>query len=223
MQKEQIDKSSSPHFVKTRSAILWTSLLNEPFIALFALLPFILRKDLGASAFQISLLTMLKPMVAVFSFYWSARLSRKKGNLRFNLVGAGMLSFLPFLFFPWVDSIPFLIAAGAFYMLFSRAGIPAWIEILNRNLTKPWREKLFSFGLALGCTEGVIIGLFIGSLLDSNDNTWKLLFFFSALLGMAGVFIQSRLPIKLDKEILIETKLPSSSPLKNSWELLRKM
>ena len=50
-------------------------LLNEPFVVLYALLTFILRKDLGASLLQISILSALRPTLPIFSFYWSANVT----------------------------------------------------------------------------------------------------------------------------------------------------
>ena len=185
---------------QTRSAILWTSILNEPFSSLYPLMLFVLDKGLGASAFQIIIFTMLKPVVALFSFYWSAHLDHRKKTLRSNLIGAGILARLPFLFYPFVDNIWFFILSAPLYMLFSRAGIPAWMEILKRNLPKSQREKFFSLGSAVGYAEGVFIAVGFGLLLDSFTESWKLLFFASALLGLVGVYLQSRLPIHGDDE-----------------------
>jgi len=86
---------------KTKSSLLLTGLLNEPMIGLFSILPFILRKNLHASLFQIALFTMLRPIMAVFSFYWSYDLTWKIGRLRSNLTGAWLLSRLPFLLIPF--------------------------------------------------------------------------------------------------------------------------
>lgn len=183
---------------KTRITLLGTSLLNEVFISFFGLMPFILRKDLLASAFQISLFTMVKPAVSVLSFYWSSRLVRRASSLRNNLVIAGVLARLPFLLFFMFDSVWYMIFASAVYMLFSRAAIPSWMEILKLNLEKPVRDKLFSLGSILGYAEGIIIAIGIGSCLDSYQNFWKIFFVFSTLIGLIGVFLQLRTPILLD-------------------------
>ncbi len=180
--------------VKTKAAVLWTSLLNEPLFSVYALLAFILRKDLGASAFQISLLIALKPVVALFSSYWTARASRRD-KLISNVIGAGVLARVPFLLFPFFDNVWFVIAAGALHMLFSRAGTPAWMEILKLNLEKRERERCFSLGSAIGYGEGVVIAFAFGALLDHHVDAWKWLFFFSALIGLVGVWIQRSVPV----------------------------
>ena len=51
-------KLSKNIFERTKMSILSISLLNEIFISFYVLIPFILRKDLLATTFQISLLTL---------------------------------------------------------------------------------------------------------------------------------------------------------------------
>jgi hypothetical protein len=68
--------------IQTRRALLWMNLSHEPFVVLYTLLPFIIRKDLHASLLQISILTALRPVLPLFSFYWSANLSRQRHRLR---------------------------------------------------------------------------------------------------------------------------------------------
>jgi MFS family permease len=184
---------------RTKISLVGTSLLNEVFISFFGLMPFILRKDLLASTFQIALFTMLKPSVAVLSFYWSSRLVRSRISLRNNLVFAGVLARLPFLFLPFFDNVWYMIFASTTYMLFSRAAIPAWMEILKLNLEKSSRDKLFSIGSILGYAEGVAIALFVGSCLDVYQNFWKIFFIISTLLGFIGVYLQLKTPIFLEE------------------------
>jgi MFS family permease len=209
---------------KTREALLGTCLLNESFIAFFGLMPFILRKDLLATTFQISLFTMLKPAVSVLSFYWGSRIIQSKNSLRYNLVIAGVLARLPFLFFPFFKSVWYLIFASAIYMLFSRAAIPAWIEILKLNLNNKTRERLFSLGTVLGYIEGVVIAFFLGSMLDGYPGSFKMVFFISTILGLGGVFMQWKTPISF-KEMDVKPKkniFGFVRPWKEGVELIRK-
>src|SRR5271170_7948395 len=124
----------------TRLALLWMNLASEPLISLYTLIPFILRKDFASSMFQLSLFLTLRPVLSVFSFYWSAYLKEGKGKLVANLIGACVLAYVPFLIFPFLGSIWYLLLASAVYQLFSRAAMPSLIEILNRNIPKQPRE-----------------------------------------------------------------------------------
>src|SRR3989344_6947502 len=96
---------------KTSTALFWTQLLNEPLFTVYGLLSFILYKDLGASAFAISLLISLKPVVPILSFYWSAGLN-KNGGLKSNALWAGFWMRAPFLLCPWIDQAWFVIFAA---------------------------------------------------------------------------------------------------------------
>lgn len=188
--------SKEPHFErKTIAAVILSSFAHEPFIALYTLLPFILINNFKASAFQIVLLTMLKPMSTIFSFYWSFLISQKKYSLKMNLLCGGLLARVPFIFAIFLDSSSALIVASTLYMLFTRATTPAWIEILKLNLHKRKRERYFSIASALGYAEGVLITICIGSLLDSNVGLWRVLYLTSLLISILGLFIQVSIPI----------------------------
>lgn len=215
-------------YVKTSLTIFSTSLLNEPFSYLFFMLPFFLRKTLGASAFEIVLLSMLKPVVSIFSLYWSGSLFQRKDKLRSNLVTAGLLARVPFLLFPFFSHRWYVIFAAAMYMLFSRAAVPAWMEILKINLPKNSREKIFSLSSAMGYAEGMLIALGIGAALDVHARFWQILFFASALLGMINVLIQKRMPIRGENDAIPKEEPPASSflekciaPWKTSLEIVK--
>lgn len=209
---------------KTRSALFLSNILSEPLFTIYGFIAFILCKE-GATAFQIAVLTMLKPLVSILSFYWSSGLSKKRGSLKSNLIGAGFLGRLPFLFFPFFQDPWFVVAASAIYMLFYRAGTPAWIEILKLNLPGKMREKTFSFGYVLSYAENMLLALGVGALLDKSPGIWPMLFFGSSLLGMANLVILSRMPINHNH---VEVETPRDSfkkfllrPWINSFRLMR--
>ena len=177
---------------RTKIALFWSSILQEPLATLYGFVAFILYKDLHATAFQIALLMMLKPVVSLLSFYWSAG---SRGRLRANVLGAGLLMRLPFLLIPWIDSVWYVIGVLVNYMLFYRAAMPAWIEILKRNLHESKRGWLFSWSSAVGYGEGVILSLAMGALLDQDPGLWKLLFVGAALFGLIGTALQFGVPI----------------------------
>lgn len=217
-----------PYQRKTQQAIWWTSILCEPLLSVYVLTGFILRKSLGASAFEISILTMLKPVMALFTLYWTANVADRADKLKSNFLSAGFLSRIPFLFFPLYDNVWFVILASSFYMLFSRAGIPAWVEILKLNIPRGSREKTFSLGSALGYLEGVFLAIGIGALLDHNPAIWKQLFFYSAILGMINLIILSRIPINyrmapIPQDVFrLSIKEKLIKPWRESWDLLKR-
>lgn len=207
---------------KTRLALLWMNLTNEPLAALYSLFPFILCKDLGATTYQLTLFITLRPVLSVFSFYWGSYLTYRKNKLLPNLIGAWVLARLPFLCFPLLDNFWFLLFACGVYQLFSKAATPALMEILKRNIPKEPREHVFSFYYVLSFVESVILGLAFGSLLDWNGTLWKILLVLSAVIGLSSLFVQMRIRVPEDEENL--TVLPANrliQPLKESFQLLR--
>lgn len=202
-----------------------SNLLSEPLFTLYNWLAIILYKDLGASALQITLLTMLKPVVTILSFYWSAGLMGRSRKLKSNVLWAGFFMRAPFLLCPWVDSAWYVIAAAVNYMFFYRAGIPAWLEIIKRNLSQGRREKAFSMSSALGYLEGVVLALAYGGLLDRDPQVWKGLFFTMAIVGLLALVVQSRAPVEeRDEEEQVERpswKELIVRPWRDSWRLIQ--
>ena len=66
---------------QTRMAYIWSHLLNAPFWAIYNMLPFILYKDLHATSWQIGAMITLKPVVSLFSMYWSSLVIRRPDRL----------------------------------------------------------------------------------------------------------------------------------------------
>ena len=209
---------------RTKHAFLWMHLANEPFIALYTLLLFILRKDLGATMLQLSIFTTLRPVISVFSFYWSANLVRRRSKLLSNLMGAWVIGRLPFLCLPIIDNVWFLIFASGLYQLFYRAGTPALMEILKMNMEKKKRESLVSWVYVYCFVESILFGLFVGKMLDADAHLWKTLFFFAAILSISTIVFQMRIPLNIDKEniaALPQTKNRLIQPLLDSIHLIR--
>jgi len=204
-------------------ALFWSCCLSEPLFTLYALIGIILYKDLGASAWQIALLTMLKPLVSILSFYWSAGL-RRSGNVKSNVLWAGFLMRAPFLLCPWFDSAWFVIGAAVNYMFFHRAVIPGWMELVKQNAETGKLGRMFSLSSAFGYAEGVALSLGVGCLLDKDPGLWKALFSVSALIGMGVLWIQAKIPVEKGRgeaeerlrwgELLVR-------PWKDSYRLIR--
>jgi len=182
---------------RTRGAIIASALLFEPLTSLLGCLPFILRKDLGATLMQLSLQSALKPVLALLSFYLTSSWKNTPSFLRGNLLLTGLGARVPFLFFPFVDNVWFFVLSSSLYPLFFRAGMPAWMEVLRCNIPeKGAREKIFSLGSIISYTEGMLIAIGLGLMLDKRPEVWKILFFLGGAIGIGGVMMQTRLPIR---------------------------
>lgn len=210
---------------KTRQAYIWTSLLRAPFWTLYGMLFLILHKELHATPFQISLFIALKPIVSLFSVYWSAIVHKRPDRLRSNVILAGVIGYLPFFFFAYIQNVWLVIAASGIWMMMDRGILPAWMEILKRNLPKSMPEKTFSLGSALSFLCSAIFPIFFGRWMDVEPSIWTRLFPLMALLGLAGMIFQWRIPIQ--KKTVetspdpINLKAAFLKPWKNTWNLFK--
>lgn len=77
-----IETSPKTVCLQTRRALLWMHILNEPMVALYTLLPFILVKDFGAGALEVSLFISLRPVLSFFSYFGGIHLSSGREKTR---------------------------------------------------------------------------------------------------------------------------------------------
>ena len=179
---------------ETRRAFFISHMVQEPFIALYSMLGILLTKQLDASPFQVAVLTMLKPVVSVLSFYWASFLQQKRTHLRANLLAATSLAVIPFLFAPLIDHAWFFVAAGAGYALFSRAAMPARMELLKINVPGEEREHLFSNASCLAYGVGVVASVSFGVLLDLRPDWWTQLVCIAAAVSLFSVMALASIP-----------------------------
>ncbi len=191
---------------------------HEPFLVFYALLPFILRKDLGASLLQISILSSLRPIIPIFAFYWSANLTNQKKGLRSNLMGAWFLARVPFVFVFWIQNVWYLIFCCVMYELFNKSGIPALIEILKINMPKESREKTYTFLYMLTFIESILLGLLMAGVLDRFSSSWQVVCSVTVLLSMTSIFLQRKVPIAQEKDLKPSVRLPFFSQLTGPWK-----
>ncbi len=207
---------------KTRLALFLSGLLSEPLVGFIAILPFILRKDLHANGFEIALFNMVKPVVALLSFYWGASLWRRQEKLRSNWMSASLLARLPFLLFPFVDQVGFYILGVAVFHFFQKGGMPAQMEILKRNVPQGIRETVFSWSSALNFLFGALIGFSLMFWTDSGMENWKMLFFWGGFVALLSLILQARVPVQTVDFTGERISKPFLTPWKDSWSLLKK-
>jgi MFS family permease len=208
---------------KTKLALLWMNLSSEPLIAIYSMIPFLLRKEIGATTYQIVLFSTLSPILSVFSFYWGAWLSHRKDQLLPNLILAWIFARVPFFFFPYIDSFWAMFLCCSIYQLFSRASTPALMEILKRNIGKSKREFAFSLYYGLSVVEGVVIGLLLTQILEFSNHNWRILFLICSLISLSSVFFQLRIQVSQEKRLIAgNTNNFITHPLKESFQLLRR-
>lgn len=177
----------------TKLSFLWMSLSQEPFVALYALLPFILAKDLKASALEISFFVAIRPVSSLLSYYWHAFTKSWHPNLRKHLSVAWTLSFIPFLIYPPLSNLGYVILAATLYQLFSKAAMPPFYEIFKQNLDPIERKKLISNTYIASFLISALLGLFFGQVLDQKPSSWRIAAGIFASLALTSLYIQKKL------------------------------
>lgn len=209
---------------QTRSAYVFTRVLDTPFWSLFNLLPIILFKDLHATPYQLGLLITLKPLVSLFSSYWSTKVQREPDKILSSILYGRLLAYLPFLFFPFVDSVWYFIFCFGFYMFLQVGMVPAWMELLNQNIPSQTRDRVFSYTQVFGYLGGGLMPFVLGWVLDEWKESWRWMFPAVGIIGLSAAYWQRFIPVQISKL----QKKPSPHPhlllhpWKNAWELLRK-
>lgn len=217
------DALSHIRLKKTRSAFLWTCVLRAPFWAVYNLLIFVLYKDLHASPFAIALFVALRPVVALFSLYWSAQVNNRPDRLLPNVIWAGVIGYSPFMLFPFISSVPFVLFAAALFMVMWRAMIPAWMEIFKLNLPGEHKQKVFSLGSTISYLIGVALPIALGPLLDTYPDAWKWACAAAGFLGVLATFFQFNIPITKTAVLPTHSRTPLKllfDPWKQAWQLL---
>lgn len=200
-----------------------TRVLDTPFWGIFNMLPFILYKDLHASPFQLAILIALKPLVAIFSSYWSTWIHKNPNSSIKKIILLRFLSLLPFLF-PFFSSPWYWIAAFGIYTMTAFGILPTWMELLKTNVPQLHREKLFSYTQAFGYLGGGLLPFALGTLLDDNDQAWRWIFPLAASVSLCSTYFQIRilvepppLPNTLEKKPFLYHLMV---PWKSAWKLL---
>ena len=171
----------------TAKAFIFSNLISCPFFGIFALLPMILCKELKASPVQISTMTALKPLSALFAVYWiSSRFSQRHCLC---LIWAYFLKFLPFIFAPFFSNPWVFIGAFGMHMLLLRGVIPTWMELLRLGLSEKDRGKICALGSILNYLCTAFIPLIFGWILDEITGSWRWIFCTTSLLGMGCIAI----------------------------------
>lgn len=210
---------------RTQLSFLLMRILCTPTWCLLSMLIFILYKNMHLTPLQITVLIALKPTSSLFSPYWSQAIYQRPDKIIANLIGANFFRHLPFLFVPWVHSSWFIIFAFGFYMMFTRATIPAWIEMFKYNLPKTKREQIVSYGTTIDYLGTALFTIGAGILLDHYPASWRWLLSITAGIGILSTFFLTSLSLSAPLVTSVSSfKLREKvfNPWKQVWQLICK-
>ncbi len=191
--------------------------LSSPLEILFTLLVFILSKNLGLTAFQLTLITCSKPISSFFAFYVSSVIFDNPHRIRLYLVINTIIGSLPCFFYPFVDNTWFYIASYFIFMITMRATSPAWIEVLKSNTEGSDLSKTIAFGNSITYIVTIVFAPIVCYFMDLDVNVWRYIFLGFALVKLMNIF----LVFYINSELKIQIVKPFLDPLKNGWGLLK--
>lgn len=203
---------------KTRSAFIWSSILNAPLWAMYSLLVFIFYKDLHGTPLQITLLISSKPVVAIASFYWSSFVDKRRDWIKPSIICASILGLVPCFFFPFINNNWFFIFAFALYMMASRAIIPSWMEILKMKIQDEARSQIFSTGSSINYLTSLFFPLLVSYWMDSSAGIWRWVFFMTAAFSFLNIFFLLRIPIAKEDSPNTYPRLNFNDTLIKPWK-----
>lgn len=208
---------------RTALAYVWTRVLDTPFWALFNLMIFMLYKELHATPLQLAIMISLKPMSSILASYWSARVHQKPERLVSSIITARWLAYIPFLAFPFVHNLWYLIACSGIFMFLQVGMMPSWMELLKQNVADNSREKVFSYMQTVGYLGSGLLMFLLGVILDTWSGSWKWMFPIAAIIALLAQLWQRTITVRASaiNPSIDSHPNPILKPWKSAFEVLR--
>lgn len=162
----------------------------EDFIAgFFVLAEVILRRELLASPFVITIFTMIASSSSLFSVYFSHLLTANPDKILKYIKYVAIITRLPLLLFlVWHTASSMLILMGLFYL-----GIafikPVQTISMKENLRKGEMGNIYGYSVSIGRIFFLISTYFFGMLMDLNNNMFIYIFAISGAIAFFSIFI----------------------------------
>jgi len=193
-----------------RNAFLLTKILDAPLWGIYNILPFLLYKELGASTFEIALLISLKPVVSLFSLYWSKRVHNRPDKIISNIAWGKVFGLILFLFAPFIQNVGYFIVASAVFMAMCVGSQPAWLELLKCTLSWEENKRTFSIGSAIGYLGGGLLPFLFGYCMDQGMVSWPILLQAASVLSL--ISLVAFLPISNNFYANFKNSIPEKKP-----------
>lgn len=183
-------------------------LLNGITLGILILQEVVLKKTLLGTPLEITLLTMVAPFSNFFSIYFSRIIKTDPNKKRLFLL-IGIIGRMSLVVIAFVHSaIPFLIVLAVFY-IFNAFLNPLMSSLMQVNIGKDKRGKLFGYMNSVSTMASIIISFTAGKLLDIDDNMFRMLFAFAGIIGFVSMYFLSR--IRFRKKLMIDGGLKSGT------------
>ncbi len=183
----------------------------------------IAKKALHSLDWQLTLLTMIWPVSNFFSIWWGKILENAKNKAKYFVIVA-FLGRLILVFGLWVNNMTEFLLLLTLVYFFSSLLIPATNSIYQNNIEKQNRGKLFGYSVSTGTFLSMIITFIAGKLLDTNEDMFRWILFFTGISGCLSSLILSFVKINSSDrhtDTKISLKELFISPVSRTFQLLK--
>lgn len=180
-------------------------IFNSISLGILLLQEFVMRKTLSAAPFMITLLVMAQPVSNLFSVFTGSveRIFPKRRDAFIFIGIAGKLILILMLFAG--TPIPVLLTLLVFYIFHSMMN-PLVSNMMQLNLSDGRRGFIYGISSSAGMLFMMLASLAAGSLLDMNQNLYRILFAAAGISGLVCCLFYSR--IRVSKRVQ-EAHLPA--------------
>lgn len=177
---------------------LISQILNGISFGTFILQDVILKKSLGGSDLQVTVLIFLTSAAFLFSIY-GAEIINRAPNRPHMILGLGFASKFFLFIIPLFEGPAYFIFCIAMMAIIDSMIKPVWNVIIKHNYTEKKRSSLYSYTSSFYTLSLLITTTALGFLLDINYEVYKIFFPLAGVADMIAYYNLSKL-IKLYKD-----------------------
>ncbi len=177
---------------------LISQILNGISFGTFILQDVILKKSLGGSDLQVTVLIFLTSAAFLFSIYGAEIINRAPNRPKMILAMGFASKFFLFIL-PLFEAPGYFIFCIAMMAIIDSMIKPVWNVIIKHNYTEEKRSSLYSYTSSFYTLSLLVTTTALGFLLDINYEVYKIFFPLAGLADMIAYYNLSRL-IKYDNE-----------------------
>lgn len=180
-------------------------------------LPFvaIVGRKIGATEFQISLLTAAPYIATAFAIFWTEDILGK-GRVWYvvwpNVVGRAFLFSMLFVASPFAYTLVVFI-----YMIITAIPFPSYASVMKTNYPDEARGRLMSYVRVGSACFWIVASIITGWILEKNTYNYRYIFPVAAIFGILSALEFGRIKVRLEKKKKqrLEALSHLTAPLKN--------
>ncbi|MCK5760235.1 MAG: MFS transporter, partial [Candidatus Delongbacteria bacterium] len=208
---------------KIVSVILISTLFNAVLIGLGPLMDIIATKALNAADWQLTLLTMIWPVANFISIWWGKILETSENKSIYYWIVA-FFGRLIFVLGIWIVTMNQFLVLLAVAFSFNSLFIPLYNNLFQKHFDSKVRGKIFGITISISTLIAILFSYAAGRILDSNENSFRIIMVFAGICGFLGTAILST--FKPETKTRNNTKKFNFhrifiSPLSRTWETLK--